>query len=134
LEAKDVPSFVERCDAIVRRKKGFSPPIQAMIDLAHEHGAKFFFVEMPMSPRHRETFYSLPVWTEMRAHLQSLASEQNATYITASDWVTNGSSFEDTVHLNEEGARFFSARLGSTLSQISFGKTNRLVASVAKTQ
>ncbi len=128
LEAKDVPSFVQRCDAIVQARKGFSPPIQAMIDLAHEHGAKFIFVEMPMSPRHRETFYSLPVWTEMRAHLQTLAREQQATYITACDWVKDGANFEDTVHLNEQGARAFSAQLGMALSRMNIEKTNRLVA------
>jgi hypothetical protein len=132
LEAKDVPDFTRRCGAIVDGRQGLSAPIQAMIDLAHQHGAKFFFVEMPMSPRHLETFYSLPVWAEMRAHLQSLAREQGATYITASDWVTDGGNFEDTVHLNDRGARFFSARLGMALSQMSFEKTNRLVAASAK--
>ena len=128
LEAKDVPSFVQRCDAIVQARKAFSPPIQAMINLAHEHGAKFIFVEMPMSPRHRETFYSLPVWTEMRAHLQTLAREQQATYIPACDWVKDGANFEDTVHLNEQGARAFSAQLGMALSRMNIEKTNRLVA------
>jgi hypothetical protein len=128
LEAKDVPSFVRRCETIVQGQKGFSAPIQAMIDLAHQHGAKFFFVEMPMSPRHRETFYSLPVWSQMRAHLQSLANEQHASYITASDWVPAGNDFEDTVHLNEQGARFFSARLAAALSQANSGAPNRLVA------
>jgi len=132
LEAKDVPSFVHRCATIVNGKKGFSPPIQAMIDLAHQHGAKFLFVEMPMSPKHRATFYSLPVWTEMRSHLQALAREQNLTYITASDWVKNGENFEDTVHLNEQGARLFSTRLGMTLSKMDVGKAQNLVASAAK--
>jgi hypothetical protein len=129
LEARDVPSFTQRCDTIVRGQKGFSAPIEAMIALAHEHGAKFFFVEMPMSPRHLETFYSLPIWAEMRAHLKSLANDHRVAYITASDWVTNRENFEDTVHLNEQGARFFSARLGTTLSHLEFGKTNGLVAS-----
>jgi hypothetical protein len=128
LEAKDVPSFTHRCDAIVRSNKTFSAPIQAMIDLAHQHGAKFFFVEMPMSQRHRDTFYSLPVWAEMRAHLQSLARDQQVTYITASDWITDAANFEDTVHLNEQGARSFSAKLGTTLSHMSFETTNKLVA------
>jgi hypothetical protein len=130
LEAKDVPSFTRRCEAIVQGQKGFSGPIQAMIDLAHEHGAKFFFVEMPMSPRHRETFYSLPVWREMRAHLQTLARDQNASYVAASDWVPDGTDFEDTVHLNEQGARSFSARLAAALSQMNPGTTNHLVAAV----
>ncbi|HEX4262906.1 MAG TPA: SGNH/GDSL hydrolase family protein [Verrucomicrobiae bacterium] len=132
LEAKDVPSFTQRCEAIAHGQKGFSAPIQAMIDLAHEHGAKFFFVEMPMSPRHRETFYSLPIWSEMRSHLQALANEHDAAYITASDWVQDGADFEDTVHLNEQGARYFSARLAEALSQMSPGKTNHLVAEAGK--
>jgi hypothetical protein len=130
LEARDVPSFTQRCDAIIHGQQGFSAPIQAIIDLAQEHGAKVIFVEMPMSPRHLETFYSLPVWSEMRAHLQSLANKERVTYITASDWVTNGENFEDTVHLNEKGARFFSARLGTALSHIDVAKTNALVAAV----
>lgn len=124
LEAKDVPSFVQRCDAIVRARKGFSAPIQAMIDLAHQHGAKFYFVEMPMSPRHRETFYSLPVWAETRAYLKSLAEQQHSTYIVASDWVRDGTNFEDTVHLNEQGARVFSARLATVMSQLASNRTN----------
>ncbi|HXT11999.1 MAG TPA: SGNH/GDSL hydrolase family protein [Candidatus Angelobacter sp.] len=132
LEAKDVPSFFARCDAIVRGQKGFSRPVQAMIDLAHQHGAKFYFVEMPMSPRHLNTFYSLHIWAEMRSHLQELAREQNTTYITASDWVTDGKDFEDTVHLNDQGALVFSTRLGATLSQIDFGRPNNLVASAKK--
>lgn len=128
LEAKDVPSFIARCGAIVQARKGFSAPIQAMIELAHEHGAKFFLVEMPMSPRHRETFYSLPVWTEMRTHLQALARDEKVDYVTASDWVTDGTNFEDTVHLNENGARRFSARLGMTLSRMNSEDKNELVA------
>lgn len=132
LEAKDVPSFTQRCGNIVNAHAGFSAPIQAIINLAHEHGAEVIFVEMPMSPRHLETFYSLPVWTEMRAHLQSLASTQHVTYIMASDWVPQAADFEDTVHLNEQGARFFSARLGSTLSQMNSAETNHFVAAAGK--
>jgi hypothetical protein len=124
LEAKDVPSFVQRCDAIVRSRESFSAPIQAMIDLAHQNGAKFYFVEMPMSPRHRQTFYALPVWTETRAYLQSLAQQQHATYIVASDWVQDGTNFEDTVHLNEQGARAFSARLATVMSRLASSSTN----------
>jgi hypothetical protein len=130
LEAKDVPSFVQRCDAIVRARQSLSAPIQAMIDLAHQRGAKFYFVEMPMSPRHLETFYSLPVWTQMRAHLQWLAMQQNVTYITAADWVPNGTDFEDAVHLNEQGARAFSARLATTLSELNTPGGNEQVATV----
>jgi hypothetical protein len=132
LEAPDVPSFTQHCNAIVHGPQGFSAPIRAIINLAQEHGAKVIFVEMPMSQRHLETFYSLPVWSELRAHLQSLAKDEHVTYITASDWVTNDENFLDTMHLNEQGARFFSARLGTTLSHINVEKTNGLVASRGK--
>ena len=128
LEAKDVPSFIQRCDAIIQTRKGFSAPIQAMINLAHEHGTEFFFVEMPMSPRHLETFYSQPVWPKMRAHLQSLAREQEVAYVTASDWVKDGANFEDTLHLNQAGARCFSSRLGLTLSEINSENKSQLIA------
>jgi hypothetical protein len=124
LEAKDVPSFVQRCDAILRSRESFSAPIQAMIELAHQHGAKFYFVEMPVSPRHRQTFYALPVWSETRAYLQSLAEQRHATYIVASDWVQDGTNFEDTVHLNEKGARAFSKRLATVMSQLASNSTH----------
>jgi hypothetical protein len=124
MEARDVPSFVQRCDAIVRARKGFSAPIQAMIDLAHQHGAKFYLVEMPMSPRHRQTFYALPVWAETRAYLQSLAEQQHATYIAASDWIPDGTNFQDAMHLNEQGARAFSARLATVISRLASNSSN----------
>ena len=134
LEAKDVPSFTRRCDAIIQARKTFSPPVQAMIDLAREHGAKFYLVEMPMSPRHRQTFYSLPVWTETRAYLQSLAEREHVTYITASDWVPSGANFEDTVHLNEQGARAFSERLGSVMSRYLSVSPSNTVATASVTK
>jgi hypothetical protein len=77
-----------------------------------------------MSPRHLQTFYSLPVWSQMRAYLQSLASRQHVTYIAASDWVRDGTNFEDTVHLNEQGARTFSARLAMVMHQLASNRTN----------
>src|SRR5215469_8922859 len=131
LEASDVPSFTRRCEAIVRARKTFSPPVQAMIDLAHQHGAKFYLVEMPMSPRHLQTFYSIPVWAETRAYLQSLAEQEHVTYIAASDWVPNGTNFEDTVHLNEEGARSFSTRLATVMSRFATVSATNTIATAS---
>ncbi len=118
LEASDVPSFTQRCETVIHSQMGISAPVQAMIDLAHQHGAKFYFVEMPMSPRHLQTFYSLPVWTGMRDYLKLLAARDQVAYIAASDWVPDGTNFEDTLHLNEQGARAFSAQLGAVMSQM----------------
>ncbi len=130
LEASDVPSFTHRCESVIHSQAGISPPVQAMIEFAHQHGARFYFVEMPMSPRHLQTFYSLPVWTEMRDYLQSLAARDQVSYIAASDWVPDGTNFEDTLHLNEQGARAFSAQLGAVMSQMTSHATNGNVATI----
>jgi len=103
LEAKDVPSFVARCNTIVQQQRGFSPAILAMLHLAHEHGIQVLLVEMPLPSRHRQLFYSTPIWNEMRAYLQALAMQEEASYIPASDWVSDD-KFEDVTHLNEAGA------------------------------
>ena len=87
--------------------------------LARAHGVKVILVEVPMPPRHRQTFYTLPAWHQMRPYLQSLARDREAVYVTASDWVPDDACFEDAVHLNEQGTRLFSTRLASVLSRSS---------------
>ena len=121
LESKDVDSFNQRCNAVVGQQKGFSPPIREIIRLAREHGAQVILLEMPMPLRHRQAFYSSPAWTEMRAYLQSLASREQATYLSASDWIQDDGNFEDATHLNEEGARAFSSQLGAAIARLPSG-------------
>jgi hypothetical protein len=117
LEAADLPSFNRRCDAILSQRAGFSPAIRKIIELTQQHRITLVFLEMPMPSRHRNIFYSSPKWSEMRAHLQSLAKENHAIYLSASDWVEDDQVFEDATHLNEQGAKQFSARLAETLSR-----------------
>src|SRR5262249_31110506 len=120
LEAADLPSFNQRCDAILAQRAGFSLPIRKIIELAQQHGITLILLEMPMPSRHRHIFYSSPAWTRMRAYLQMLAQKDHATYICASDWINDDQAFEDATHLNEQGARRFSAKLAETLSQTGF--------------
>jgi hypothetical protein len=42
-------------------------------------------------------------------------------YISASEWVEDDQAFEDATHLNEQGAKQFSAKLADTLSRASQG-------------
>lgn len=130
LEPKNVAAFAQRCDAVIRQKQSFSPPVQAIIDRARAYGAKVFFVEMPVSPKHRQKFYSLPEWAALRAHLQGLAAQQGVIYLTASDWVDEAGNFEDTIHLSEQGARAFSAKLATTMSRMLSGRTTDRLATV----
>jgi hypothetical protein len=121
LEAADLPSFNQRCDAILSRQAGFSPAIRKIIELAQQHGLTLVFLEMPMPSRHRNIFYSSPKWGEMRAYLQTLAHQNHAFYLSASDWIEDDLAFEDATHLNEQGAKRFSAKLADTLSRASQG-------------
>jgi len=117
LEAADLKSFNERCGRVLASTQ-FSTPLQAIIQLAHDRGAKVILVEMPMPSKHRNTFYSSPSWTQMREHLQAIAANEGTFYLSASDWVTDDHKFEDATHLNVDGARDFSAHLASAIFQI----------------
>ena len=57
----------------------------------------------------------------MRACLRTIAEQNHAEYICASDWIADDKDFEDAVHLNEHGAKQFSARLAEALSQSNSG-------------
>lgn len=117
LEAADLPSFNQRCDAILSQRSGFSVAIRKMVELAQGHGITLVFLEMPMPSRHRNIFYSSSAWNEMRSYLQTLARQNGATYISASDWIEDDQAFEDATHLNEQGAKQFSAKLAGFLSR-----------------
>jgi hypothetical protein len=117
LEAADLPSFNRRCQSILSEHSGFSLPIREIIQLTQQHGITIIFLEMPMPSRHRNIFYSSPAWSEMRAYLQTLARENHAVYLSASDWVQDDQNFEDATHLNEQGARKFSVKLAEILSR-----------------
>jgi hypothetical protein len=118
LEASDAAAFNERCVAAMSRKEGFSDPVQKMIHLAREHGAKVVLVEMPMPSRHRNLFYSTEAWLKLRWHLQSVAAANEAIYLSASDWVQDDGKFEDVTHLNEAGAKDFSAQLARAMAKL----------------
>jgi lysophospholipase L1-like esterase len=119
-----VKSFDERCQRVLEGQNGFSAPIQSIINLARQHGAKVIFVEMPMPSRHRNTFYSSAAWQAMRTHLQKLAATQEVAFLSASDWVKDDQDFEDATHLNETGAKSFSSRLAAEISRIEPGIRN----------
>ena len=118
LEAKDVPSFINRCQAVVEGQRGFSRAINNIIQLARTNGAQVVFLEMPLPSHHRQAFYSTSAWKELRSYNQALALRQHVLYLACSDWVKDDSDFEDATHLNEKGARLFSTRLGEELAEM----------------
>jgi hypothetical protein len=114
----EIASFVDRCTAITDKRAGFSAPISQIVRLANAHQIRVLFVEMPMPRQHRAAFYAKPIWPRLRAHVRELASEAGVTYLNASDWVEDESQFADSMHLNPDGARVFSARLARTLAKL----------------
>jgi hypothetical protein len=119
LEANDTASFNNRCRSVVDKQMGFSPPIKEIIRLCNDSGAKVIFVEMPMPSRHRNMFYSSVAWSNLKTYVEKLATAQGLSMISAGDWVRDDANFEDATHLNEQGAKLFSAELATKVSALS---------------
>jgi hypothetical protein len=128
LEAKDVQSFVSRCSSIVSDGAPFSAPIQGIIELGRRHGARVLLVEMPMPSRHRNVFYSTPSWGELESLLETQARNSDVNYLRAADWIAEDKKFEDATHLNPDGARQFSSKLGAFSFQLCSGATSGIAS------
>jgi hypothetical protein len=126
LEAADSQEFEKRCLSAAEKNQ-FSIPVQKIIQMTHDHGSKLVLVEMPMPARHRSVFYSTRAWSVLRERLQKLAADNDLLYISAADWVTNDNEFEDVTHLNEVGAKDFSAKLSQVLWHLPQGSTETVL-------
>ena len=51
-------------------------------------------------------------------HVEGLLARQNVGFIDASHWFPEGERFGDALHLNDEGARLFSQRLGAMCGNV----------------
>jgi hypothetical protein len=121
LKAADVASFNQRCHGVTRGETGFSPSVRELLKVAQQHGAKVILLEMPMPSRHRQVFYSSPAWADLRSYLESLARQEQAIYLSAGDWMQDDEYFQDGTHLNNQGAKVFSARLAAAISSLTAG-------------
>jgi hypothetical protein len=119
LEAADAASFSKRCDAALGNKNGFSAPVNDMLEMAQRAGETLVLVEMPMPSRHRNLFYSADSWQALARKTRELAVAKNCVYLPASEWIAGDRMFEDTTHLNPEGAKLFTRRLAKELHSIS---------------
>jgi hypothetical protein len=116
LEARSVDEFRANCNAYMRGQE-FSPAVEEMLKTARAHAKRTVIVAMPMSPHHRQNFYSVPEWPFFREHLRKLAASRGIEFVEAEDWVTEPSGFADNVHLSSEGAKKFSQRLAHELAR-----------------
>ena len=112
LEADDTARFARKCGGLAQTGAGFSAPVADMPVQAHDHGAAFCFVEMPMPSAHRRRFYATPEWSAYEAALHRRMEQCGARFVNATDWVGDD-GFHDPLHLNDRGAAAFSLRLAT---------------------
>ena len=113
LEATDTAEFIGQCNLSVNRS--LVPAVQEMIRQGKAAGAKIVFIEMPMPPSHLQLFYDAPAWKHYSAHVRAQLGQAGVTYLDASRWFGDASSFADSLHLTEASGAKFSERLGEQL-------------------
>ena len=75
-------------------------------------------VLMPMSPLHRQVYYTRQTWQEYLPKLQSLAQQRGFTFVDASTWIPDATQFDDAIHMNRPAATAFSFRIGAELAAV----------------
>jgi hypothetical protein len=124
LEASSQDEFVKHCEQASQEQ--LNPPVLEMIRETQERQLRVVFVLMPLPPRHVQTFYDTRGWEEYQRHLHELLAKQNVALVDASRWFPDAAQFGDALHLNEEGAREFSQRLGISCGNVnSFNSCGR---------
>jgi hypothetical protein len=117
LEAKSQDEFVKHCERASQRP--LNAAVLEIVREAQERHLRVVFVVMPLPPRHVQTFYDAPAWKEYQGHLRELLAKQNIAVVDASRWFADANKFGDALHLNEEGAKEFSQRLGALCGNMS---------------
>jgi lysophospholipase L1-like esterase len=111
-------------DRATKRQRNFcsqerlNAAILEIIREAQERHLRVVLVLMPLPPRHVQTFYETAAWEEYQLHLRELLAKQNVAVVDASRWFPDANKFGDALHLNEEGAKEFSQRLGALCGNV----------------
>ena len=116
LEAKSQDEFVKHCERA--SQEPLNAAILEIIREAQERHLRVVFVLMPLPPRHVQTFYDTAAWEQYQRHLRELLARQNVAAVDAGRWFPDANKFGDALHLNEEGAKEFSQRLGALCGNV----------------
>lgn len=109
--------FASRCERVVREQTQFNRPVAEIFGRAIAQGNPIVVIEMPMTLLHRQRCYTGPAWAAYRQHLRALVSGVGAIYLDASDWLPD-EAFSDGLHVNEQWAARFSARLAQWFASV----------------
>jgi hypothetical protein len=112
---QDLDAVARRLEGVVHADPGFSVAMKEIFRLAQAQGIQVFVVEMPAG--HPPAFYEGPASSALRAYNRARVEAQNGVYIDASLWIQDRKYFRNAEHLNPEGAKLFSERLGQEISR-----------------
>lgn len=115
LEAPLPAVFTQHCHDAIEKKEPLSAPVQEIIRETRASGARIVIVEMPLPPSHVHKFYDLPDWAAYETYVRGMATAQGAEFIDASQWMPDGSDFQDILHLSKLGAAQFSTKLADAV-------------------
>jgi hypothetical protein len=117
LEAGSAQLFDSKAQKFLANPLKFNSSFEAIFSEAHDRGMHVVLVAMPMSPAHWDAYYARPLWAQYLGAVDKLAATRGIRVIDASRWFTAQSDFVDHLHMTQEAAHTFSARLGRELTQ-----------------
>jgi hypothetical protein len=117
LEAASSRAFVEQADAFLQHPNHFNSSYESIFRQARQGDLHAVIVMMPMSPYHRQVFYSQPAWHEYMKALAALANQRGIDFLDASDWVQSEQDFADHLHMSPRGCQSFSVHLGEAIAK-----------------
>ncbi|MFY0580619.1 hypothetical protein ACN28S_45930 [Cystobacter fuscus] len=113
---EDLEELARRLGRVVHEDRGLSPAVKELFRLAETRGSRMIVVAMPDG--RPPGFHDGPASRALRAYNRAQVEAAHGLYIDASQWVVEREYYKaDGVHLNPEGARLFSERLGRELSR-----------------
>ncbi len=117
LEAGTPTHFDEEAGEYLNKPAAFNDSYESVFSEAQQHHLRVVIVLMPMSPTHRQTYYSRPSWGNYFSTERQQLEKRGFTVIDASDWMPRPDQFVDSLHMSAAGGSEFSFRIGKELRQ-----------------
>lgn len=114
LVEQDTGAFERKAQAAAAERIPLCGPVQQLLAEARDRKVAVMVVLMPR-PAEFQPALATAGWQRFVRHLTDRLSEQGASLLDASAWITNQTHFMDPLHLGPAGADEFSRRLGQAL-------------------
>ena len=118
LEGGSVEEFDAQIERFLRSNRRFNSSYRAILQEAHDRDMGVVILIMPMSPYHRQTYYSRSSWRTYLEALRQMAAREHVSVIDASGWIPDQDGFVDHLHLAPGAVGPFSTMLGNALAAL----------------